>query len=148
EGQSGFDRRRVEYPETLARHGLDVLGGNPVELVEKIRAFAVRESIIAALDDLALQETDSTTRQRLLKLANSADEADPWRQAVRRALAQGQEKKLRQLAGQMAQGKPTSGVVLLLAFGLRRKVAEAIAPLRRMQLERPGEFWINFALGG
>jgi serine/threonine-protein kinase len=144
-----WDPRRVraQYPKVLTRHGLDVREGDLDHLAQTIRVSAVRESIVAALDDWARAETDRPRKQRLLRLANRADEPGPWRQAVRQALAQRDEKRLRQLVSATGEDKPTPGVVLLLANAFALTSEEPTAMLRRMQLEQPRDFWVSFALG-
>jgi tetratricopeptide (TPR) repeat protein/tRNA A-37 threonylcarbamoyl transferase component Bud32 len=136
-----------EYPKVLARHGLDVLESDRDELVERIQASAVRESIVAALDDWALWETDQPRRQQLLRLANNADEPDPWRQGVRLALLGKDISAARQFVRSIEKGKRTPGAALLLAAGLGMKSEEATAFLRRMQQVRPDDFWLSFFLG-
>jgi serine/threonine-protein kinase len=142
-------RRAVaEYPAVFAHHGLDVLEGDLDELADTVRASIVRESIVTALDNWAAWEIDPHRQKRLLRLANSADEPDPWRHAIRQALMTGRnEKALRQLAGETEKGRPTPSVVLLLASGLSKESQEPVALLRRMQLERPRDFWISYELG-
>jgi serine/threonine-protein kinase len=144
-----WDPQRVcaEYQPILARHRLDVLEGDLDHLAQTIRGSVVRESIIAALDNWARAETDRHRWQRLLQVANRADEQDAWRQAVRQALASRNEKRLWQLVRGTGEGKPTPGVVLLLAGVFGPQSEEATALLRRMQLERPRDFWVNYTLG-
>jgi serine/threonine-protein kinase len=146
EGKWDPHRVRPLYPAVLARHGLDVLEGDLDELAQKIRASAVRESIVAALDDWAHMEADRSRWQRLLRLANLSDEPDPWRQAVREAVAQGDQRR-RRLAAETGEGRPTPGVIQLLSGGFGPQSKELIVLLRRMQLERPRDFWVNFNLG-
>src|SRR5262249_52770427 len=114
---------------------------------ETIRGSAVREDIVAALDDWARMETAQGRKQRLLELANRADEPDPWRQAVRQAVARRDRGRLRELVRSTRQGKPTPGVVLLLAGRFPQESREPTALLRRMQLGRPRDFWVHFDLG-
>jgi serine/threonine-protein kinase len=147
EGKWDPRRVRAQYPDVLARHGLDVLEGDLDHLAQTIRASAVRESIVAALDDWARAETDRPRKRRLLRLANRADEPGPWRRAVRQALAQRDAKRLRQLVSATGEDKPTPGVVLLLADAFGNNSEEPTAMLRRMQLEQPRDFWVSFALG-
>jgi tetratricopeptide (TPR) repeat protein len=147
EGKWDPGRVRRLYPEVLAGHGLDVLEGDLDELAQTIRASTVRQSIVAALDDWAAHETNPERWQRLLKLANLADDPDPWRQAVRQALVQRDGRRLRQLVSGTGEGKPTPGAVLLLAGAFRLESNEPTALLRRMQLEQPRDFWVSLALG-
>jgi tetratricopeptide (TPR) repeat protein/tRNA A-37 threonylcarbamoyl transferase component Bud32 len=150
EGKWGNERMRQEYPRVLAGHGLDVLEGDPEELARAIRASAVREDIVAALDDWARAERrlqNWQKQQRLLRLANLADEPDPWRQAVRLALIQGDLERLRHLVRGTGQGKPTPAVVLLLAASFPEQSAKPTDLLRRIQRERPGDVWVSVAVG-
>jgi serine/threonine-protein kinase len=148
DGKWAPDWVTVNYPEVLARHGLDVLNGDVDEMAEKIRTSAVRDTIIAALDDWVWRaEADHQEQQRLLHLANRADEPDPWRQAVRQARMRRDDKAAHQLVRETKKGKPTPGVVLLLAFLFTEESELPTMLLRRMQRERPGDFWINFTLG-
>src|SRR5262249_35088813 len=141
------ERRRALFPAVLARHGLDVWHADLDELAQMIQASTVRQDIVAALDETALAEPDSRRGQRLLRLANAADEADVWRQAVRAALARRDDRRLRQLVRQTGQGKPTPALVRLLAAQFPPPSDEATALLRRMQMEQPRDFWVTFDLG-
>jgi tetratricopeptide (TPR) repeat protein len=147
EGRWNPGRVREQYPEVLARHGLDVLEGDLNELVRTIRDSAVRKDIVAALDDWARVEINHPRREHLLRLANRSDEPDPWRQAVRAAVVRRDGKQLGQLVRHTGQGKPTPALVLLLATALGPQSQEATALLRRMQLKQPRDFWVSFVLG-
>ncbi len=148
QGQGKWDPNRVawEYPQVLATHGLDVLKGNLDELVQTIKASAVRANIVAALDDWTSEEGDTQLRGRLLKMANLVDEPDLWRQGVRKALAQGDVRRLPPFLHGTKQGKPTPGVVRLLALAMGEN-QEAMDLLRQMQWERPQDFWFHCTLG-
>jgi tetratricopeptide (TPR) repeat protein len=147
EGKWNPYRVRTEYPEVLARHGLDILGGDFDELLETIRTSVVRDSIVAALDDWAFAETDRHRRKRVVQLANGGDEPDPWRHAVREAVARRDAKSLRQLVRETGEGRPTPGVVLLLSGAFGEESKEATALLRQMQRRRPDDFWVSMKLG-
>jgi serine/threonine-protein kinase len=140
-------RIRADFREVLARYGLDVMEGDLEELGQAIRASAVRQSIVTALDFWAQAENNLRRRERLLELGNLADEGDPWRQGVRQAVARGNGKRLLGLLRNTRQGKPTPRVVLLLAAALGEKNEEATALLRQMLQDRPRDFWLNFTLG-
>jgi tetratricopeptide (TPR) repeat protein len=131
----------------LARHGLNVLEGELDELAQTIQASAVRDDIVAALDDWARAETDRQRWPRVLRLANLADEPDAWRQAVRQSAARGDVRWATRLVREVGKGKPTPGVVLLLAEAFPREREEPMGLLRRLQLERPRDFWVSFTLG-
>jgi tetratricopeptide (TPR) repeat protein len=147
DGKWNPGRAREQYPEVLARHGLDVLEGDVEEVAQRIRVSAVREDLVAALDDWARHETAPQNIQWLLRLANRADEPDAWRQAVRQAVLRRDRKRLHQLASNTVKGMPTPGAVLLLAARFSWESPEPIELLQRMQLERPRDFWVSFTLG-
>jgi tetratricopeptide (TPR) repeat protein len=147
EGDWDPGRVREQYPKVLAEHALNVLEGDLDKLAEMIRARAVRESIVAALDEWSREESNRQRQHRLLELANRADDPEPWRQGVRGAFARRDVRRLRQLLRGMGPGKSTPGVVLLLASAFSRESQEPLALLRRMQLEWPHDFWVNFILG-
>jgi serine/threonine protein kinase/Flp pilus assembly protein TadD len=140
-------RGRSLYPPVLARHGLDVLESDMDGVVKRIRESVLRHTIVAALDDWARAESNPQMKQRLLRVANSADEPDGWRQAVRKAVSQLNRERLHQLARGAEQGKLTPSLVLLLALALGNKDEEATALLRRMQRAKAHDFWVNFSLG-
>jgi tetratricopeptide (TPR) repeat protein/tRNA A-37 threonylcarbamoyl transferase component Bud32 len=138
---------RAEYARVLLKHGLDVLAGDSGAGVERIQSSAVRESIVAALEDWAWAESDARKKQRLLQVANSADEPDKWRQTVREAVARGNRERLRQLAREVEADELNPSVVVLLALALGYEDKEATALLRRMQRAQAHDFWVNFHLG-
>jgi tetratricopeptide (TPR) repeat protein/tRNA A-37 threonylcarbamoyl transferase component Bud32 len=137
----------AEYARVLAGHGLDVMVGNVAANVDRFQSSAVRKSVVAAVEEWASRETNVRRKVRLLQVANSADEPDPCRQAVRDAVAQGNRERLRQLTCEADQGKLTPSLVLLLASSVGNENEEATAILRRMQLALAHDFWVNFLLG-
>jgi serine/threonine protein kinase/tetratricopeptide (TPR) repeat protein len=147
DGRWDPDRVRGEYAEVFVRHGLAVLEGELDVLAEKIRASAVRESIVAALDDWAYREVDHSRKQRVLALANHGDLPDRWRHAVREAVALGQRRQLRQFVHASGEGIPTAGVIRLLIGSMKEDKEKSIAILRQMQRARPRDLWISFTLG-
>src|SRR5262249_20957137 len=72
EGRWDPDGVASQYPGVLYRRGLDVLGADRADLVRAIRASAVRQDIVAALDDWALREQDRGRRLRVLEVAEAA----------------------------------------------------------------------------
>jgi Flp pilus assembly protein TadD len=144
EGRWNPDRAVRNYPVVLSQHGLDVLGGDSKALVEKIRASAVRQDIVATLDHWAGWEPDRGLRARVLKVAEAADESR-WRCQVRAAVRRGDTGKLKQRAKQVGQAELTPGIALLLARGLGDWGA-ATRLLVQMQERYPQDFWVSFDL--
>jgi serine/threonine-protein kinase len=151
EGKWGVDRMLEDYPRVLAKHGFDVLRGDLEELAQQIGASPMREGLVAALDEWARAEGwESPNWPRLLRLANLTDKSadlppDSWRQDVRLALLQKDPERVRQCLLDRREGKPTPAIVLLLASAFSTESAEPTDLLRRMQRERPDDFWISFS---
>jgi hypothetical protein len=66
----------VAYREAFAGYGIDLDVLAPAEAAERIRASAIREPLVVALDlwaTLLIEDKDQATRERLLKVAGLAD---------------------------------------------------------------------------
>jgi probable HAF family extracellular repeat protein len=103
----------------------------------------------AALDDgmrigREAPTDDDSGWKRLLAAARAAD-PDPWRNRVRDAWLRGDQKALRELAGSAPFDRLHPCDVLLLEANL--DTDRAVAVLREAQRRRPGDFWLNRALG-
>jgi probable HAF family extracellular repeat protein len=165
------------YGEAFRDHGIDVESLSPEAVASGMPAGPVREELIAALDDwmrirrgvsrgdsdwqrslaAAHDAPDHGTRtrrgrsgdddsgwKRLLAAARAAD-PDPWRTRVRDAWERGDRKALNGLAGSAPFDRLHPCDVLLLEADL--DTVPAVALLREAQRRRPGDFWLNYALG-
>src|SRR5581483_2198703 len=88
--QGAFDNAGadVAYREAFRQYGLDVEALAPDEAAERVRAAAIRDRLVAALDDWALCRplTDRAGLERLLAVARRADDPpDEWRNRCREA---------------------------------------------------------------
>jgi serine/threonine-protein kinase len=137
-----------EYKEAFQAAGLGSAPDQPQSVAALVNTSAVREALVAALDDWAICVTDTDERDWLLAVARQAD-PDPagWRDRIldpktwddRAALAD------------LAQAVPVEGlsVSLLLGLGQRLRAAggEPVPLLKRVQKEHPDDFWANLILG-
>ena len=137
------------YGETFRDYGIDVETLRPDVVASKMPAGPVREELIAALDDWmrirrGMRRKDHADWKRLLAAAHAAD-PDPWRNRVREAWVSDDRKAL----GELARAAPLDRLhpcdVLLLEANLDDD--RAVVVLREAQRRRPGDFWLNHALG-
>jgi serine/threonine-protein kinase len=150
-GRSNEFRATEEYGNVFRRYDLDVAGLSQEDLVARIRGSAVREALLAALDDwssLERRKGDEKKSAYLREVANDADE-DDWRKQLRAALARRDVEELkRRTAEAVAQRQPAAVLFLLydyLAAGGAIREAEAV--LRRGVMDHPSDFWLNKKLG-
>src|SRR5262249_35804155 len=147
-----WDRLNADYYKSFRNYGIDLEALEPAQAGELIRAQAIHQELLAALDHWARLLTEPTTEKetwkRLLQIARQAD-TDSWRNQVRRAVEQGDVEALKALT-RSDQVKdlppPTLG---LFAWTLRqlRATHEARELLREAQRHHPGDYWINYDLG-
>jgi serine/threonine-protein kinase len=144
----GADR---DYATTFRGAGLSGEGEEPETVAARLRASAVREHLLAALDDWAAVTVDIKRRAWLLAVARQADR-DEWRDRFRdpqmwqnptglKALAQELLADNRQLARQ----KPP--LLAVLGAALSATGADAVPLLAAAQALYPDDFWLNFDLG-
>ena len=72
------------YRAAFAVRGLDLPGGDLVDLAGRVTASPLRPELVAALDDWALYELDYSLKARLLDVARRADPG-PWQDRLRDA---------------------------------------------------------------
>jgi tetratricopeptide (TPR) repeat protein len=146
-----YDYRAVDPAYALAfqKYGLDVRTLEPKEAAARIVGSAIREQLIAALDNWmdALSRSDREKSQRLLAVVRLADEDDVRRQI--RDFVEGRDgpalEKLATRRETLAQ--PPVTLVLLSRKLVKPKSLElAVDLLRRAQQQHPGDFWLNFEL--
>jgi serine/threonine protein kinase/tetratricopeptide (TPR) repeat protein len=140
---AGADRA---YGEAFRDYGLDVAALAPDQAAERIRASAIREQLVAALDDWLHVKAlaDATTDERLLAVLQRVD-ADSWRRQLRDAFRRRDKKTLQALVGGPKALRQRPATLVLLGHALT-KVGErplAIVLLRSAQQQYPNDFWIN-----
>ncbi len=139
----GADR---DYEEAFRASGRIEVHGDEAAAAAWVRGSAVRDALLAALDDWASCAQDRQRRNWVLAVARAAD-ADPWRKQARDAAVWENKAALVRLMkeGNLAEQSPQ----LLAALGLQLRALGADAePLLRATWQRhPEDFWINFWLG-
>jgi tetratricopeptide (TPR) repeat protein len=144
----------VAYTEAFQAYGLDVDRLDPQTVAGRIAARPIHRQLAAALDDWAvvrLQRQAEGWRQRLA--AARAADPDEWRNRLRDALEAKDARALGKavedaVAAKQADDWPEETLVLLGDLGQETDWGGQVAVLlKRAQQRRPGDFWINEALG-
>jgi serine/threonine-protein kinase len=137
-----------DYEEAFGRAGLGKFQDDPADVAACVRSSAVREALVAALDDWAVGVTDKAKRSWLLDVARQADpDSAGWRDRARNPEAWDDRAALAELTKTAPLDGPS--VQLLLSLGERWHAngGDATGFLRLVQREHPADFWANFALG-
>jgi tetratricopeptide (TPR) repeat protein len=135
----------ANYARALSAQGLNVLGGDPEEVVAQIQGSAIRAHLVAALDDWALVEPKRRKLRRLLAVARRADPGR-LKDQLRDLKVWDDRKRLLRLA-RAAQGDRLSPALSATLVGLLAKVKEdPLTLLHRAREQHPGDFWLNFTL--
>jgi eukaryotic-like serine/threonine-protein kinase len=148
--ERAFYRHRAdgEYIDTFEKLGLARAKEAADVVAQRINASAVREAIVAALDDWAICTADKDRRQWILDVLGKADsDSDGWASRIRAAATWDDKAILSELAKDMpVEGKSVS---MLLGLGERLRAAggDATSLFRRVQKIHPTDFWANMLLG-
>ena len=147
--RSRADLRSVArgYETAFAEAGLAVAGDRAAA---DVRDSAIRDELVAALDDWALVTSDLMLRSQLLRTARLADPDPVWRDRVRDPAVWGDRRALESLASEaIAVLGDVSPPQLLTTLGvlLKQNGGDPEALLRAAQRLRPADLWFNFELG-
>jgi serine/threonine-protein kinase len=148
EGQRGFDFAGTDrrYAAAFAEAGLAREGEDPADAAVRIRATAVRDPLVAALDDWAYCAQEASRRAWLLAVARMAD-PDRWRDRARQPALWRDRNALQELLAD--EESPDQSPQLLDALGnsLSQRGGDAVGVQRRALMRHPDDFWLNFNLG-
>jgi serine/threonine protein kinase/Flp pilus assembly protein TadD len=143
------DRR---YQEAFRNYGVDVPTLDVEQAAEQIRASAIRNQLVAALEDwlhvMPAGPAGPAAYDHVLAVVQRAD-PDPWRSRCREAIRRGDRKAEIALARDpRGLGQPpASAVVLARLLGRFGEGSRAIDVLRSAQQRHPNDFWLNHELG-
>jgi serine/threonine-protein kinase len=125
---------------------------DPDVVAVRVRDSAVREQIIAGLDDWSTAAQAPQQQAWILEVARRAD-PDPWRDRFRDPKIRSDRAALECLAAEVLEGNgamlATQSPHLLTALGsvLFNLDGDAVPLLRTAQLRYPNDFWLNLRLG-
>jgi tetratricopeptide (TPR) repeat protein/predicted Ser/Thr protein kinase len=136
------------YAEAFRRYGLDVEALPAAEAARRVRGSAIREELLAALDQWAWSHEKGPRREKLWDVAGGADD-NPWRRALRGAARRADRARLKELAADARALEQPPVVLALLGEALQGVglPGEAVVFLRQAQQRHPEDFWINHNLG-
>jgi serine/threonine protein kinase/Flp pilus assembly protein TadD len=144
----------VAYATAFREYGIDVEALEPSEAGARIRARKIRLELALALDSWSLflrnrNRAPDATERRLLAVARAAD-SDAWRNQLRTALEQRDDKVLKELlASAPISDLPVQTLSLLVSHlldGAPEGVERAQSLLRQAQQAHPDDFLLNTQL--
>jgi tetratricopeptide (TPR) repeat protein len=119
----------------------------PAEVVaERIRASAVREQLVAAVDD-DWRLSVGKRRAWLLAVARAAD-PDPWRNRFRDPEVWKDHAAVERLAGEAKVSELSPQILTALGALLQESGADPVPLLTAARRRYPSDFWLNFKLAG
>ena len=137
-----------EYAAAFREAGI----GEETEAAEvvaaRIRSSAVREQLVAAVDDWAecVGRVESARRTWLLAVARAAD-PDPWRDRFRDAAVWDDRAALERLAREAKVNELSPQILSVLGTRLRNHGADDTPLLTAAQRRYPSDFWLNLNSG-
>jgi serine/threonine-protein kinase len=151
EGRFDYQTADEEYAAALAEAG--VAGqGDEDEAAARVRDSAIREHLVAALDDWAASTPNGARRLWLLGVARRAD-PDDWRDRFRDpkvwldwAALEGLANDLLKDDGVKLKTQPPT-LLRTLGAALRSQKGDPLPLLMEARRRFPSDFWLNFDLG-
>jgi serine/threonine protein kinase/tetratricopeptide (TPR) repeat protein len=144
EGDFTADAAADHYAAAFAEAGL---AWTDRRTVERIQNSAIREELLAALDDWALATSNGLWRLLLTRLASSVDPHSPWRKRLPGPLVWNERAALERLAEEAPAAELSPQFSTVLGVRLQRAKADPERFLRKAQWLHPTDFWLNLDLG-
>jgi tetratricopeptide (TPR) repeat protein/tRNA A-37 threonylcarbamoyl transferase component Bud32 len=149
DGHFAVEAAGPKYAKAFRDYGIDVQALGAAEAAELIGAKSVSAELVGALDDWArfLQWIDREAASHLLAISRAANPS-AWRTQIGDASRRGDKMALGELTDSAdVNGLPTQSLILLASVLKSKGMGErAVELLRRVQRERPGDFWVNHDL--
>jgi tetratricopeptide (TPR) repeat protein len=135
-----------EYAAAFRKTRLGKEGDDPAAMAARIRHSAVKEQLVAALDDWAGRTSNRRQRAWLPAVARQAD-PDRRRNRWRDPALWQQPAELERRARQVQVGQLSPQLLAALGGVLQRQGGNAVPLLTAAQRQYPTDFWLTFTLG-
>jgi serine/threonine-protein kinase len=135
-----------DYAAAFRDAGLGQVGDDEPTVAQRISDSAIKEPLVAALDDWAGLAEELLDKAWLLGVACRADPS-PWRDRFCDPAIRRDRPALEQLAREADMRKLSPHALVALGRALRLVQADAIPLLTAAQARYPGDFWLNLDLG-
>jgi serine/threonine-protein kinase len=151
-GEPDYRQRAMDFQAAFERAGLRI-GEDAGPVVDYVRASAIRDQLVAALEDRALVAFllgDDPLVGRLLEIARSADPEPRWCDRFRQLSAWRNTDQLLRLAAEASTVSPPPAHDLALLGCLLSRgtiMGQGIATLREACRRQPDDFWLNRETG-
>src|SRR5262249_13337508 len=152
-GEPDYQQRASEYVTAFDHVGLRI-GDDAETVAAGIRASAIREQLVAAIEDrafVACMVNDDTLVKRLLTSARLADPGSPWHERFRDPTIWGKAEQLQDLAaGAFTSSPPPSEhqlAILGLLLGRVQAWSHGIQLLGEVCRRQPRNFWAHREMG-
>src|SRR5262249_15580035 len=138
EGKLSFPTPAPAYAQAFKDHGLDIESGEVAALATDIATSAIKDELVAALDDWAIHEVQRAIWERLFAVAHQADPGG-WQDQFRDPKVRQNLDALKKLAKEVDVSRLTPTVLVFLGTMLCRREMpeEGITLLRRAQRHYP-----------
>jgi serine/threonine-protein kinase len=149
DGKVDYKRRARDFLKAFERTGFRI-DDDPEQVAEHIRTSAIRDQLVAALEDRALVAfmlADQPLVERSLRIAQLADPGSPWRDQFRDPANWRKHEQLQELAATAftSSPPPSEHQLALLALLLRRSAAwgQSTQLLGEACRRQPRNFWTH-----
>jgi serine/threonine-protein kinase len=146
EGYLDYAEAERDYAAAFRQAQLGQPGDEVAAVAERLRASAIKQQLVAALDDWAYVTEAASRRAWLLAVARQVD-PDPWRNRFRNLRLWRDRAALERLAQQAPVRLWSPQLVTALARVLAQRGGDAVPLLTAAQARTPQDFWLNFELG-
>jgi serine/threonine protein kinase/Tfp pilus assembly protein PilF len=138
-----------EYPRAFAEAKLTVLEGDANAIAKQIASSAIKEQLVAALDDWAFVDVivgKKDLMERLLEVARLANPDPRFGDQLRQLKVWKDRKALTSLANETPPANLSPQLLAAMGGLLRGNNVDREAWLRNAQIQYPADFWLNFIL--
>jgi tetratricopeptide (TPR) repeat protein len=139
----------AEYPKAFLENGFDVVHGDPGELAAKLKDSEVRDYLLAALDDWAMEEgstKEGRDRSRRIMAITADATGQAWRGQLGASLLSGNGLAgLYDLYNAIPENERTPAIIIAAARQLGQDDGN-----RRLESglrQYPSDFWLHFEIG-